>query len=374
MDARSSDEMPPGPGPDPAEPGEARAGDAWDFSAYRLRYQELFEFAADCQVTSDAKGVILEANHAATGLLHCTKEFLIGMPLGLYFAPHHRTRFYNALSKLGRHRGRDEFRARLSVRGDLRDVLVRAESYEPGARPPSVHILWQLRDETEWRRAEDSKNDLIRRLIGAEEAERRRISRELHDQMGQELAGLVLGLKALEPLIPESSPAHARLRELRETVDRIGQTTHEIAVELRPTALDDLGLQAALTDLVARWSRRSGVPVDLFCALSPRERLSPEVETAVYRIVQEAITNVARHARASRASVIVERRDGCTVIIVEDDGRGFDPALLDSSRRLGLTGMHERVNLVGGALQLETGEGSGTTIRVRIPTVGVVGG
>jgi signal transduction histidine kinase len=144
-----------------------------------------------------------------------------------------------------------------------------------------------------------------------------------------------------------------------------------LAWELRPTVLDDLGLYTALSNYVEKWTERSGVPVDFHCSRPDERRLPPQVETAVYRIVQEATTNVLKHAQASRVSLILELRSDHVFVVVEDNGKGFDveAALKESvsKRRMGLLGMRERVALVGGRLNIESSEGMGATMFVRIP-------
>src|SRR5262249_9028945 len=158
-----------------------------------------------------------------------------------------------------------------------------------------------------------------------------------------------------------------RLRELQEAVDRIGREVHDMALELRPMVLDDLGLGPALEMLVRRWSERVRVPVDVHCTSLGTWRYPADVETTVYRLGQEALTTVARHARAARVSVVVEHREGHLIAIVEDDGDGFDVDAGYRPASLGLAGMRERVALVDGTLQLESSRGAGTTVRARIP-------
>jgi PAS domain S-box-containing protein len=210
------------------------------------------------------------------------------------------------------------------------------------------------------------RRDLARRMATASEEQRGRISRELHDELGQLLTGLGLGLKALEGRTADP----AALGRLQELAGRIGREAHRIALELRPTALDDLGLVAAVRNYAEEWAARAGVAVDLHLP-DPAERLPAEVETAAYRIVQEALTNVVKHAAATRVSVMVERRPGQLAAIVEDDGRGFEPGEVLDPRRpgdpLGLAGMRERAALVGGRVEVESSPGGGTTVYARFP-------
>ncbi|WP_422932093.1 chemotaxis protein CheB [Singulisphaera sp. PoT] len=218
--------------------------------------------------------------------------------------------------------------------------------------------------------ANEARMALVRRLVTAQEDERRRVSRELHDGLGQELTALILGLKTLERAMSEDAPGRNYLLEVEETVKRLGREAHDLAVELRPTALDDIGLVPTLDAYVARWSERTGIAAAFEPLGLDKQRPSPEIETAVYRIVQEALNNVFKHAEARRVSVIIERRGGELTALIEDDGRGFDADRVDSTERrrgLGLLGMRERVNLLGGTLVVESGDGGGTIVRARIP-------
>ncbi|WP_437805144.1 GAF domain-containing protein [Sorangium sp. So ce1078] len=226
----------------------------------------------------------------------------------------------------------------------------------------------QLRAEVRQRqRAEDVRTDLLRKIARAQEDERRRVARDLHDSVGQLLAGLSLAVKAVSgrDLLPP--PATARLAEVQRLADELGRQVHALAVQLRPTALDDLGLTAALGHLVGEWSAQTKVPVDFQTVGLDGERLPAEAETALYRVVQEALTNVAKHARARQVSVVVGRHDGHATAVVEDDGLGFDPEA-PGSGRLGLVGMRERVALAGGELDVESSPGAGTTVIARVPT------
>jgi signal transduction histidine kinase len=219
-------------------------------------------------------------------------------------------------------------------------------------------------------RAEEARTELRRRLATAQEDERRRISRELHDQVGQQLTSLTLTLKALRNGGQGLAPEQGLLERLQKTAEGVGRAVHDLALRLRPAALDDLGLPAALQSAAEGWSRRAGVEVDFHSACLEGRRLPGEVETTLYRVVLEALHNVLKHARARHVSVILERRDGHAVAIVEDDGTGFDAEaarLGQPTGRLGLLGMRERMALVGGALEVESTPGAGTTVFARIP-------
>jgi PAS domain S-box-containing protein len=220
-------------------------------------------------------------------------------------------------------------------------------------------------------RSEAVRRDLQRRLTTAQEDERRRIARELHDQLGQHLTGLGLGLKVVKDATPNSSPTWDRLHELQALTDRIGREVHQLALELRPTALDDFGLEAALANYTEEWGARAGVEVDFHAAGLDAGRLPAATETALYRVILEALTNVRKHARAARVSVVLQAAPGQVVAVVEDDGCGFDPepALAGSSaeHRLGILGMRERVALLGGELTIDSGPERGTTVIAHVP-------
>src|SRR5207248_3011051 len=158
------------------------------------------------------------------------------------------------------------------------------------------------------RHEQHARRQLLRVRVTAQEEARRRISRELHDQMGQYLSTLMLRLKTLRPLAAGQESARINLQKLEELTGRLVDEVHHLAWELRPAALDDLGLHTALQNYSEKWSERSGVAVDFHCGGLERQRLSPEVETTIYRVVQEALTNVLKHAEARLVSVIVERR------------------------------------------------------------------
>jgi signal transduction histidine kinase len=160
-----------------------------------------------------------------------------------------------------------------------------------------------------------------------------------------------------------------KLRALRVTVDHVAQEVHQLAYELRPVTLDELGLVGALSGYLDAWSNRTGLPVDFVTSGMDESRLPAPIETTLYRIVQEAMNNVYKHASAHTVSVTVERRSGHVLAIVEDDGSGFDASRLDatSTRQIGIVGMRERALVVGGELTLESSEGHGTTLRVKLP-------
>ena len=219
--------------------------------------------------------------------------------------------------------------------------------------------------------AGDRIRQLLGRLVNAQEEERRRLSRELHDTVGQHLAVLIMGLNAMRAQPGSPPQATERLDEIEQAAQRLEEEVDRLSYELRPLALDHMELVDALGQYADEWSAQCGVAVDLQVHGLPVERLSAAVEATVYRVVQEALTNVRKHAAASRVSLIAERRGAQLRVIVEDDGRGFDAAALsvfaDGQRRLGLLGMSERAALVTGVLEVESAPGNGTTIYLTVP-------
>lgn len=225
--------------------------------------------------------------------------------------------------------------------------------------------LWE-----ELRRKEESRAHLLEKVISAQEEERKRIARELHDQTSQALTSLMVGLKVIE----ETSSlelVRERTAELRALAAQTLEEVHDLALELRPSVLDDLGLVAALERYVKESCPKMGLTVDLHISGLERRRLGPEIETTVYRIVQEALTNVAKHAEARNACVVLEHRNSHLVTIIEDDGRGFcvseTVGATGHERKLGLFGMYERATLIGGELTIESTPGTGTSIYLKVP-------
>lgn len=209
------------------------------------------------------------------------------------------------------------------------------------------------------------RTQLLEKVISAQEDERRRIARELHDETGQALTSLMVRLQNLNQQcpVPELKP---QMEEARRLTAKTLDDVHKLAVELRPSVLDDLGLAKALARYVRDYQARYPITVDLE-VLGLEQRLPPAVETALYRVVQEALTNIARHAEADMASVLVECRNGRVRAIIEDDGRGFDWEQATQNGRLGLYGMQERAALLNGTLTVESEEGRGTSIFVEVP-------
>jgi len=228
-----------------------------------------------------------------------------------------------------------------------------------------------LRDEiTERIQTEKDRVRLLRQIVRAQEDERRRIARDIHDQVGQQMTALRLNLAALEQGYSGDKKVREKLEQTKTIAERLDADVDFLAWELRPAALDDIGLAGAMRSFVGQWSKHSGVEAQFHTSGLDKEPLSPETETNLYRILQEALNNTMKYAQARRVDVLLERRHNQVVLIVEDDGVGFDPhqeASTDGDKGMGLIGMRERTALVGGTLQIESKPQAGTTIFARVP-------
>jgi signal transduction histidine kinase len=213
--------------------------------------------------------------------------------------------------------------------------------------------------------SEQLRREMWAAVVAAQEFERARVARDLHDDIGQALTSVLLGLRLLNGAV-DGANADQAMDDLRELVTDALWRTRELAFDLRPTVLDDVGLGPALTRLASSVADRSGLAVDaLVDELPSRDELAPEIATVVYRVTQEALTNVVRHAAATHVSVIANVRGRRLRAIVEDDGVGFDPSAATSD--LGMLGMRERAQLVGGTLQIVSSRGAGTSVVLEVP-------
>ena len=243
---------------------------------------------------------------------------------------------------------------------------VRARTAELSSANESLRV-----EMAERQRVEQERIQLLTRLVLAQEDERRRIARELHDQLGQQLTALRLTLETLKAQSVERSDLRVQVETLEELARQLDEDVAFRVWELRPTVLQDLGLQAALTNYVRHWSKHFGIRAQLHTGQSTDERLTSETETMMYRLAQEALNNVAKHARADHVDVVLERSADHVSLIIEDNGVGFDASNAKTvGEGLGLIGMHERAGLVGADLQIESTPGRGTTVIVRAPSVG----
>jgi signal transduction histidine kinase len=208
---------------------------------------------------------------------------------------------------------------------------------------------------------------LSRRLVEIQETERRHIARELHDEAGQSLSSLMVNLRLLERKVDDAEAMLAGIAELKQMTSDVSENLHRLAIDLRPASLDHLGLETTLRKHIETFGRQNKMVTQFEAVGLDDKRLQPDVETNLYRVVQEALTNVIRHAKATQVDVLLERRGDQLVAIIEDNGVGFDTEVAGQSSRLGLLGMRERAEMLQGNLMIESTPGSGTTIYVEVP-------
>ena len=259
------------------------------------------------------------------------------------------------------------------------EVRTRAEEAlrksEAGLRSLNEALEERVRNRTreleaevyERRAGEERIKGLLRRLVNVQEQERRRIARELHDTFGQQLAALHVNIEILRSKTNGDATVRENFERMRESFDRLNASVDFLAWELRPPSLDMLGLDAAMETYVKEWSHQFGVDAVYEGVAVSGLRLTPDAETNLYRIFQEALQNVHKHSGADRVSVVFERSNGQAVLIIEDNGKGCDPEGQSDGRGMGLINMRERAALIGGIVEIESQAGEGTTVFVRVP-------
>jgi PAS domain S-box-containing protein len=350
-----------------------------DRTPTREEFEVLFESAPNGVLVADQVGRIILLNAQMERKFGYRRDELIGQPVELLIPERcrgaharHRTSFMGATEARAMGAERELFGLRkdgtefpievgLNPIKTTTGILVMATVVDITARKCAAERLTAALTE---------RDDLRRRFLRAQEEERLRLAHELHDQTGQGLTAVMIELKGLEAHVRESD--RERIRLLRLQLERLGRTLHDVAWELRPASMDELGLASALSEYVSVWSAQYGIDADFLCDDRRVDGLTDEVRTTIYRVVQEGLTNIAKHApEATSVSVVIERVENTVRVIIEDDGSGFDPVALPSAARdrggLGLAGMRERLALIGGEVEIESSAGAGTTIFARIP-------
>ena len=249
---------------------------------------------------------------------------------------------------------------------DNLEVKVKSRTSELKTANESLQL-----ENTEKLKSQKTRTRLLHRIIATQEDERKRIARDLHDNLGQQIVALKLIISSIKEECLENSELCSKIEKAEIIAKRIDSEVDFLAWELRPTTLDDLGLVKATGAYVNEWSQHYKIPAEFQSTGVDGERMSPDVEINLYRITQEALNNVTKHSKANRASVLLERVDGSLVLIVEDDGIGFEPCekekITADDRGMGLLGMKERAVIVGGTLEIESAPGEGTTVYARVP-------
>ncbi len=337
------------------------------------RYRELFENSKDAFYVHDINGVYVSVNRAAEKLSGYSREEIIGKHFSEFMTPEHARQVQRQLQRKLESAGETTYEIEMINRKG-RPVPVEISSRLIIERGVPVGVQGCVRDISEKKKAQEASRNYSRRVIEAQEAERRRISRELHDQVGQILTAVKMNLHALQHMCSEPEMLMSiedNLKVIDEAVDQV----RVLSVDLRPLLLDDLGLVVALRWYLERQTRNTGVPAKFISgSLDEDDRFSSELETACFRIVQEGVTNIIRHARASRISIRLERVLSDLILLITDDGAGFDARMLRAGSAgtltLGLRGMEERALAVGGTITIDSAPALGTEICARFPIKG----
>jgi signal transduction histidine kinase len=222
----------------------------------------------------------------------------------------------------------------------------------------------------ELKRSNKQLHRLSQRLMKAQEEERLHLSRELHDESGQLLTALTVQLGLLDRTLDQPEAMREKIEELKTTANEIQDNLHQLAVNLRPASLDHIGLVTTLRQFITEFNRQYHFEVDFEAVGMEGRRLPGDVETTVFRIVQESLTNVILHSQANHVEVLLNLLNRNVMLIVEDDGIGFIPTTIGTEDHLGLFGMRERIEMLGGRFLIESTPGKGTTIKAEIPCDG----
>lgn len=339
-------------------------------SASEHRYRELFENSKDAIYVHDMSGQYTSINRAAERLSGYTREELIGKHFSSLVTPQYARHVREQLCRRLEAAGESTYELELITKQGLRiPVEISSRLIIENGLP--VGVQGCFRDISERKRAQEAARTYSRRLIEAQEAERRRISLELHDQVGQILTAVKMQLHALRKSCDTSDIA-TLIEENLNVIDEAVDQVRDLSVDLRPLLLDDFGLLVAVRWYLDRQAKKSGVAVELVSlSLNEDERFSADLETACFRIVQEAVTNIIRHAQAARISIRMERTGSDLMLVIGDDGVGFDVKAARTGARgtatLGLRGMEERAQAIGGTLTIDSAPHRGTQICASFP-------
>lgn len=342
------------------------------------RFRSVFESATDAIVLADPEGRIISWNRAARDTFGYLEDEVLGRPLAILMPPRYRERHEAGMQRV-RSGGPTRVIGRtVEMRGLRKDgtefpieLAIGSWNLDRGQFYSGVirDISKRKEDEERLRLSNDQLRELSARIEAVQEVERTSIARELHDELGQALTALRLDVGWLEKRVHEKRLNReaflTRLARMCLAVDGTIASIRRISAELRPSALDELGLAAALDWQAEEFSDRTGIACTIDSAVD--EPIAREAATAMFRIVQECLTNVARHARAQKVNVTLAEQDGSLVLAVGDDGRGIEEAEVTSPRSLGILGMGERCRALGGELAVEGRRGEGTIVRARIP-------
>ncbi len=351
-------------------------------SAAQARLGAIVDSAMDAVITVDEAQQVVLFNRAAEQVFGVPREQALGVALDRFLPERFRGMHGRHVARFGEtgvtSRRMGDITTLWAARADGSEFPIEAsisQVLEGGKRYFTVilrDITLRKQYEDDLKRQQQELRELSARVLEAREEEKTRFARELHDELGQLLTALKMDLSWLRERLAPGEAAQ-KADEMAQLLDHTVSATRRISADLRPLMLDDLGLAEAASWLVEDFSRRSGIAVEARIAEDiPLESLSKSAATAIYRAVQESLTNIARHSGAKRAWVLIEVDDGSLYVEVEDDGRGIAPPDLAKARSLGLKGMRERVAYLGGALDIGRAARGGTRLRLRMPLRGML--
>jgi PAS domain S-box-containing protein len=343
------------------------------------RLDAIVDSAMDAILTVDAAQRIVLFNRAAEQMFGVPRAAALGTPLDRFLPARFRGAHRGHIEKFG-HTGVTSRRmgdttTLWALRADGEEFPIEAsisQAGEPGSRFFTVilrDISLRKKFEETLLKQQQELRELSARVLEAREEEKTRIARELHDELGQLLTALKMDLAWLRERLPGgAAELVARADGMGELLDRTVSSSRRIASDLRPLMLDDLGLAEAAQWLVEEFGKRSGIRLEMQMAADAAfDALSKGAATALYRALQESLTNIARHSGAKSAWILLAQENGALHLEIEDDGRGVTPEDLDKSSSLGLKGMRERVAYYGGSLEVARAPRGGTRLRVRMP-------
>jgi len=356
--------------------GERRAADAALQSA-RARVGDIVDTAMDAIISADESQRIVLFNPAAEKMFGWPQAAVLGQPLDVLVPERFRSAHRGHMAEFARTGATSR---RMGGAGVLRGLRANGEEFpieasisqhsENGRRLLTVilrDVTERMRAEEELRQSQEDLRELSAAAHTIREQEQRRVAREIHDELGQSLTALKMDVAWMLGNLSQGSPTLTeKLSTMQAQLDATVAATRRISADLRPLMLDDLGLIPAAEWLVQNFSERTGIPCQLHIKPADIELAEPYA-SALYRILQESLTNVARHARASRVEVVLAKSDGALTLSVRDDGRGFSPAETRAQKTYGLLGLRERTVLLGGEASIASEPGRGTTINVRLP-------
>jgi len=333
----------------------------------------IVDSSSDAIITKDLDGVITSWNSGAEAVFGYTASEAIGQHVTMLMPPDRVDEEPGILSRIRNGEEVDHYETiRRRKDGRLLNISLSVSPiYDAGGRIVGASKI--ARDITEHKRlaTAERESDMMHRLVETQESERHRLARDLHDHIGQQMTGLRLKIGRVASMLAEENPVRAELKAVQDLAEKMDSDVGFLSWELRPTELGFLGVADALSSFTGEWSRHHGIEADFHIVPGKAgTALASDLETGLYRILQQALNNVLKHAAARKVNVVFHRTNTGVTLMVEDNGKGFNPDVpmrAPGAHRLGIIGMRERTELLGGSFEIESIRGKGTTVVCRIP-------